>query len=263
VKRLVLLLCLLLPLQAMAVERILALSPHACEILFAIGAGDEVVGGVDYCDYPEAARHLPRVGTHDRIHAEAAMARHPTVAIALSEQTAGIEALRRMGVRIVVSHPQTVHDVFDDIERVGRLTGHTAAAKALADALRRRMQQLEAQRLASSPSVFYELWPEPLMTVGGRGFMQDVMVEAGLNNVFAGLPMESPRVSVESVMRARPSLIIIPDSRDLDERRRFWQRWLGENVRVVAVPSDLLHRPGPRLVEGIRQLLLAVAGEQK
>lgn len=255
-----LLFILLLPLPCQAAERILALSPHACEILYAIGAGNEVVGGVDYCDYPAAARQLPRVGTHDRIHVEAALALKPTMAIAFSDQTAGIKELERLGVRIVVSRPESVQAVIDDIERLGRLTGHAAAAEGLAASLRRQLADLADTHPQSAPAVFYELWPEPLMTVGGEGLMQDVLLRAGLKNVFAGMPLESARVNVESVMRARPSIVIVPEEmRDVGERRRFWKRWLS-GVRVVTVNPDLLQRPGPRLVEGIRRLQAAVFG---
>ncbi|HXH72190.1 MAG TPA: helical backbone metal receptor [Mariprofundaceae bacterium] len=263
-KRIIFLFVLLLPLHGLAAERILALSPHACEILYAIGAGSEAVGAVDYCDYPETAKRLPRVGTYDRIHAEAAMALHPTMAVALNDRTPGIAALRRLGVRIVISRPETVRGVFDDIERLGRLTGHAAAAAKLADSLRGRLKQLEADRPALPPKVFYELWPEPLMTLGGKGFMQDVLVEAGARNVFAGLPMENARVSIESVMRAQPSIIIVPaGTRDVEARRQFWRHWLGDGIRIVTVDPDLLQRPGPRLVDGIVQLRRAVAGAAK
>lgn len=253
-------LLLLLPMQCQAAERILALSPHACEILYAIGAGSEVVGGVDYCDYPAAAKQLPRVGTHDRIHAETALSLKPTMAIVFSGQTAGIKALERVGVRIVVSRPETVQAMLNDIERLGRLSGHAVEAGKLVAALRRQMGQLARSRPAPAPAVFYELWPDPLMTVGGKGLMQDVLAMAGLKNVFSGLPLESARVNIESVMRAKPSLVIVPaEMRDVGERRRFWHQWL-HGVRVVTVNPDLLQRPGPRLIEGIAQLMQAVAG---
>ncbi|MDQ6984015.1 MAG: ABC transporter substrate-binding protein, partial [Ghiorsea sp.] len=92
------LLCFLWINIAQANERILALAPHICETLYAIGAEKDIVGGVSYCDYPEAANHLPRIGAYNRINVEAAISLKPTLAIALNPQTPGLEKLRALGV---------------------------------------------------------------------------------------------------------------------------------------------------------------------
>lgn len=242
--------------QAWAGERILALSPHICEMLYAIGAGDEVVGGVDYCDMPAEARALPRVGSYDRISSEAALALRPTMAVALDEQMAGVATLKRFGVRIVRSNPATVDEVLDDLRRLGELTGHRQQADRVAADFDRRLRKLAARRPDHSLEVLYELWPDPLLVVGGRGFLQDVLQRLGLHNVFSDIPMESPKVNLESVIRARPQIIIVPEEgRDVTARQRFWRQWLGDGVRVVAVNPDLLQRPGPRLIDGMEALM--------
>lgn len=97
------------------------------------------------------------------------------------------------------------------------------------------------------------------MTAGGRSFITDLMREAGLANVFADSPVETLRVNVESVLRAHPAFIIVPlEKRTLASRRAFWRRWLPD-ARVIGVNPDLLHRPGPRLLDGLERLQRAVA----
>ncbi|MCG8589710.1 MAG: ABC transporter substrate-binding protein, partial [Proteobacteria bacterium] len=106
--------------DARAEERILALAPHVAEILYAVGAGDSIVGAVRYCDYPPAAAALPVVGGYKAISVEAALRTRPTLAIALDASVEGGERLAALGVRVAYAHPQTVREALQDIERIGR-----------------------------------------------------------------------------------------------------------------------------------------------
>lgn len=255
--------CLLLlwPSIAVAGERILALAPHICEIFYAIHADAELVGAVSYCDYPAAARKLPRVGSYVGIDVEAALRLRPDVAVVMSRSVKGVETLEKMGVRIVVSNPESFEEIFSDILKLGVLSGHSTQARALVDKLRRRLQRVRAMP-RSGTAVFFEVWPDPLMTVGSPSFINDLIHEAGGRNVFAGIDIETPRVNIESVIREKPELIVLPlEKRSFAERRAFWEKWLGKGkVRFAAVDPDLLHRPGPRLIEGLELLQRAMVG---
>jgi len=252
----ILFLWLLLPLfQAQAAERILALSPHACEILSAIGAADEIIGVVDYCDYPPALSHLPNLGGYNRIQVESAMGLKPTMAIVMNDGTPAASKLRALGVHVEASNPLTIEQMLAEIERLGRLSGHREASVKLVRSLRGRLRSLAKSRPHKPLRVFYEIWPDPLVTAGGTSLIHDVLVHLGLTNVFASIPMEGPKVNVEAVVRARPEIVILPaGERDVAERKRFWKKWLGEQVRVVAINADLLHRPTPRLIDGMEML---------
>lgn len=254
--------CLLLlvwPAFATAGERILALAPHACEMLYAVGAGNEVVGRGDYCDYPKAALALPDVGNAQRIYVEAALRLHPSMAVVMDATTPGVAALARMGVRIVASHPTTINGILSDMHRLANLTGHEVQGRRVVSSLQHRLKALHPED--AHLKVFYELWPQPLMTVGHHSFIDDVLRHAGLRNVFGKIPMESPRVSIEAVLRARPQIVVVPEEkRDLAARRRFWHKWLGPKVRVIGMPPDLLQRPGPRIVDGLEMLVKRVRG---
>jgi len=244
---------LCVPNTVFAVERILALAPHACEILYAIGAGKEVVGAVSYCDYPKAAKTLPRVGAYNRINVEAALALKPTMAIVLDTQTPGIKQLEIMGITIIQSYPQKVADVLNDIRRIGLLTGHKKQASKLANNLQHRLDKLQNQQ--TKIPVFYEIWADPLLTAGQHTFIDDVLTQLGLFNVFGDVALEAPRVNVEAVIAAKPQIIIVPsENRDLKKRTAFWRKWLGKDIRVITVNPDLVHRPGPRLLDGMEYL---------
>ncbi len=249
---------LLFALPVQAADRVLALAPHVCEMLYAIGAGANVAGVVDYCDFPAAVQRKPHVGNYRYINVEAALHLHPQVAVVLNREIPGVTRLEQMGVRIVISDPRSFEAIFHDLLMLGKLTGQQQQAEALVRQQRMRLWQTR-QQAAHDVRVFYELWPDPLMTAGGKSFIHSLITLAGGHNVFGDIALESPHVNIEAVLRARPELIIIPlERRNLAERRRFWQHWLGTSVRFAVIDPDLLHRPGPRLIEGLEQLQQAL-----
>ena len=242
-----------------AEERILALTPHACEMLYAIGAGSQLVGAVSFCDYPAEAKKLPRIGNYERINVEAALRLNPDVAIVMSRNVVGVEILEKMGVVIIVSNPVSFETMFGDILKLGELTAHTTEAERLVNQLRDRLQRVRFMK-RSETAVFYEVWHDPMLTAGGPSFISDLIHEAGGRNIFADINVETPHVNVESVIRASPELIVIPlEKRNIADRRTFWERWLGKGkVRFAAINPDLLHRPGPRLLDGLELLQQAL-----
>ncbi|MCP3983705.1 MAG: ABC transporter substrate-binding protein [bacterium] len=239
-----------------AEQRILALAPHIVETLYAVGAGPDIVGTVSFADYPEQAKALPKVGNYRKITVEAAIRLRPTLAIAMDNDVVGLRKLRDLGIRVEVSHPATAEGVADDIVRLGRMVGHGEEALRVADSIRARLEILRSKRREPAPRVFYEIWHEPLLTAGGDGFVSDALIEIGARNIFKSLSTDSPRVSIEAVLRAKPDVLIIPDeARDVDERAQFWRKLMQDpNVIVVGADHDLLHRPGPRLIDGMERL---------
>lgn len=251
--------CLLLlawPAFAIASERILALSPHICEILYAIGAGDEVVGAVDYCDYPKQAKSLPRVGSYLRVYVEKALRTRPTLAIALQKDLPGMQQLAAHGVRIVTSDPHSVEGMIADVRRLGEMTGHRPQAYALADRLQHRLDAVRSRQKGHAViNAFYEIWSQPLLTCGRSSFITALLAAVGLHNVFADVDTETLHVDVEGVMRAKPRIIVVSGGKDrVKQRRKFWKRWLGKDIRVIGVNPDLFQRPGPRLLDGLETL---------
>jgi len=252
-------LLLLLVTPALAAERILALTPAACEMMYAIGAGDELVGAGEYCDFPAAAKVLPRVANYRQLYVEAALRQRPTLVIALTAALPGLEALKASGVRVFTSNPLSVADVMADMLRLGELSGHRRQAATAVAAMRERLQILQKSSMKKKPRVFYEIWHEPLIAAGGGSLINSVLDDMGLQNVFADIPLEGPKVSVEAILLAKPDIIMFVDDAHVQTRKRFWRKWFkGKPVCFVETNADLLHRPGPRLVQGMEALQAAL-----
>lgn len=242
--------------------RIVSLAPHVTETLFAAGAGEKIVGAVDYSDHPEAAQKIPRIGGYSRLDLEAIAAMKPDLAIGWvsGNSLAHIERLRALGVPVFLVQPTGIDDVAVNLERFGRLAGTGAVARAAAQKFRARLAELRS-RYATRPPVriFYQVWHQPLMTVGGGQVISDVMRLCGGNNVFADLKPLAPKVTVEAVIAADPEVIV---ASGMDEARPewvdHWRQWPGltavKRGNLFFIPPDLIQRPTPRLSEGAARL---------
>jgi iron complex transport system substrate-binding protein len=243
-------------------QRIVALAPHLAETLFAAGAGDRLVGTVDFSDYPEAAGKVARVGGYSRIDLEAVVALQPDLIVAWQSgnSPADIAKLRGMGFPVYLSQPDRLADVAGEIERLGRLAGTPETAGALARDYRARLAGLE-RRYGNEPVVrtFYEIWKQPLSTVGGRQIISSVIRLCGGENVFGQLEAIAPVVSVEAVIAADPEAIV---ASGMDEARPEWlddwRRWPAMTAvardNLFFVPPDLIQRHTPRLLDGAERL---------
>lgn len=271
--RVLLLLVLALPLQAeplkikaVSAQRIISLAPHITEILFEVGAGEQVVGTVNYSNYPEEAMRIPQVGGYNRLDLEAILQLQPDLILGWESgnSTAEIERLRALGLPIRLSEPHRLEDIATLMEQFGALTGHVEQGRQRAELYRQRLQQLRSRYTNRPPvTVFYQVWNQPLITINGEQVISDVIALCGGINVFADLSGLSPRISVEAVLQRNPQVIIasgMDASRPewLDEWRRYPVLGAVAGDNLYHVPPDILQRHGPRLVDGAEQLCLAL-----
>lgn len=247
-------------------RRVISLAPHATELLFAVGAGDAVVGVLSPADWPPEAASRPRVGDSSAINLEGILALKPDLVVAWPYLVpAQVDRLRAMGIAVYLSNPHTVDAIADDIERLGTLTGHAATAGRAAAAFRARLAAARERAAgAARVRVFYEIWNQPLYTIGGDHLITAAIRLCGGENVFASLSLPAPQVSLESVLAAAPDAIVA--GADRGERPTWldaWSAW--PDVPAVArgnlfvVDSNLLHRAGPRFIDGVEQLCTALA----
>jgi iron complex transport system substrate-binding protein len=247
-------------------RRVISLAPHATELLFAAGAGDDVVGVLAPADWPPEAASRARVGDAGAINLEGILALKPDLVVAWPYLVpAQVERLRTMGIAVYLSNPRTVEAIADDIERLGALTGHAAVASRAAAAFRARLAAARERAVgATRVRVFYEIWNQPLYTIGGDHLITAAISLCGGENVFASLALPAPQVSLEAVLTAAPDAIVA--GADRGERPAWldaWSAW--PDVPAVArgnlfvVDANLLHRAGPRFVDGIEQLCAALA----
>ena len=245
--------------QPVAVEestngtRIVTLSPHLAELVFAVGAGNLVVGVSAFTDYPDQAASLPVIGDAFNIDQERLALLSPDLLLAWDTGTPVhvIDELRRRGYRVEIVTTTTIADVPAALRRIGELTGYSgdAAARDFAEGI----DALAARyRAASGISVFYQVDTRPLYTINGKHFVSELIGLCGGRNVFAELDGLAPLVSVEAVLERDPEVMLASSdagSAAFDE----WDRWTDLSATRYGnrflMPADEIGRPTPRLLQ--------------
>lgn len=242
-------------------QRIVSLAPHLTEQLFAIGAGRRIVGTTEFADYPDEAKRIPRVARAHSVDLERVAALAPDLIAVWGSgfPPAVLEALRRLGVPVFVSEPKSLADIAGSLERLGSLTASTGAS-AVAAAFRARVDALRARYAARRPvTVFYQIWPQPLMTLSGRHALNEAIRVCGGRNVFEDLAPIAPQVSVEAVLAADPEVIVTaePGGRRTDAFE-VWKRFASLRAvragRLVTLDADRINRHTPRLLDELAVL---------
>lgn len=246
-------------------ERIISIAPSNTEILFAVGAGDQVVGIDTFSDYPEAALALPRVGGVTDPDFEMMASLQPDLALSIGGTDAIVEKLRELGVPVLVLQPETMDGLYDTIRRAGLVTGHAEEAERVITDMQTRVAAVTAKTEALSdderPGVFYVMWPDPLMTAGPGSFIDDLITLAGGRNIAGDAPIAFPEFSHEQVISRNPDVILVPGPWQAEEADRIkggeYPGWTGLNAvvndNVHVVTEDRVTRPGPRLIDGLEE----------
>ncbi len=243
-------------------QRVISMAPHVTELLFAAGGGARVVGVMNYSDYPEAAKTLPRVGSDSALDMERLVALKPDLLVVWqSGNTARqLEQLRQLGIPMFYSEPQQMDQIADSLLRLGQLLGTEAVAQPAARALRAKTAALAA-RYARRPPVrmFYQIWDKPVYTLNDRQIVSDAIRLCGGQNVFGKLPVKAPEVSVEAVIAADPEVIIGGDrGEQVDAGLNIWKPYTSmlavQRGNLFSLSGGLLVRAGPRMVDGAAEL---------
>ncbi|EON92302.1 cobalmin ABC transporter substrate-binding protein [Marinobacter lipolyticus SM19] len=239
-------------------KRIAALSPGATELVWAAGAGENVVAVVSFSDYPEAATKVPSVGSHTRMDLERLMELQPDLVIGwvTGNPPEQLEALADLGLPVFSIEPRTFEAVSHTIERLATLAGTEEEGFAEAERFRQGIARLEIKYRDADPvPVFYQVWDEPLMTVNDEHLIGKVITLCGGVNVFGDLDRLVPRISPEAVIGANPEAIL---AGGMGEENRHWlTRWEAfPGIEATAkdnlyfIPPSLVQRPTPRMLEG-------------
>lgn len=247
-------------------RRIVSLAPHLTELLFAAGAGERLVGTVEWSDHPEAARRVPRIGNFSSLDLERIVALQPDLVVAWgSGNPAGqVKRLEALGIRVFRSEPRRSAGIADNLRRLGRLAGTGSVADARAETFEREVAALRA-RYAGKPvlRVFYQIWHEPLMTVSDRHLIGEALQLCGARNVFGELTVLAPTVAAEAVIAADPDVIVSgsgdPEGRSsLQAWRRVPTLRATRAGHLMSVDPDRLHRASDRFAAGARELCEAL-----
>jgi iron complex transport system substrate-binding protein len=269
-------------------ERIVSLSPSNTEILFAVGAGDQVVGVTDYCNYPPELEpriktaKTAKVGGYWNPSVDAIVSLKPDLVLVstakCSVKTNNCKAncsrrceltikvankLKNLGLNVLILSPHRLEDVLDDILLVGKTTGNNAQAGSLVETLKQRIDRVakKTESMSERPRVYFEVWNNPYISVNSETWIGNLVSLAGGTNVFGEAVSEWPIIKPEEIIQRNPDIMVFPVVPDVP---RFWgsfeavKKRLGWNKiaavmsgRLYEVSRDCISRPGPRLVDSL------------
>lgn len=249
------------------IERFISLAPNLTEIVYAIGAGDRLVGNTTYCDYPEEAKKVQKVGDTLQPSIERILALRPQLVLVstASQLEAFTKQLDEHDIAVFVTDPRDLEGVFRSILSVGDLLNESAAASELVKQLRARSETVEHAVAGLAPvSVFFQLSGQPLYTAGRSSFVTNLIERAGGRSVTSDVPEAWPRLSDERALASRPDAVIMlsGDAMGAAANTKVAAALRNspavQNGRVYLIDGDLLTRPGPRLVDGLEQIAQAL-----
>jgi iron complex transport system substrate-binding protein len=249
-------------------QRIVSLAPSNTEILFAVGAGDQVVGRDSFSDYPPEVKSIQDIGgSMGKYNAEAIVALHPDLVLAGEINTPDlVNTLEQLGLNVYyLPNPTTLEAMYANLETVGELTGHVSDSGALVGSLQKRVAAVDSRILPlhSRPTVYYELDatdPTKPYTAGPGTFVELLISRAGGTNVGDKLSSQWAQISLEQLVVDDPSIIILGDSAygvnaDSVKQRIGWSSLSAvKNGQIYPFDDNLVSRPGPRLVDGLEAL---------
>ncbi len=246
------------------VRRMVSLAPSMTETVFALGAGDRLVGDTTACDYPAAAQTIAKVGSVQAPSIETIVTLRPDLVLATKSLNldATVEALSRLGVPVYVTDPHTVQEVLTSTARLANVIGATHGGQALVANLQTRLNSLR-QRLSGVPPrrILFVVWMDPLISIGRNTFITDALSWADAQSVVE-TSQDWPHVSLEVIVQLRPEYLVfagqhgdaaVPSLADL-QNRPVWRDLEAVRAGRLAIVSAALARPCPRIVDAIEEL---------
>ncbi|WP_299463306.1 ABC transporter substrate-binding protein [uncultured Gimesia sp.] len=259
--------------------RIVSLLPSHTEILFAIGAGEQMVGCTTYCNYPAETEQLKKVALSSpgSVSLEALVALQPDLIFLGGDyQRLLADQLSKLQVPVLSFESQSVADIEHSIRGISRSTGHVESGETLIRKIKQDIAALQARvkpyQKQGEPRVFYQVWDQPLMTAGPASFIGELIDLIGGENVFADVEIAYPQVSEETLILRNPDVILMPyvkggptdvaaSLRTLNARPGWKEMNAVKNKRLYIIEDDLISRPGPRVVQGLQKIAQALYPE--
>lgn len=238
-------------------QRVLVLAPHLTEIVDFVGGMNKVIAVDGSSNYPESVKNLPKLVNPWMLSAESILARKPDLVLVWQSGISMevVAQLRKANVPVFVSEPKTIEQVASTMRRVSKLLGTGQASGPAVEEWLRQFNALRTQYSGRTVvPVFYQVWSQPLMTLGGQHVVSEIIGLCGGNNIFSDLPNLAAQVSVEGVLKRKPAVLLASGS--ASSHQSFDAQWAAwpqipavQGKHVYTVPNDILVRNGPRLVQ--------------
>jgi iron complex transport system substrate-binding protein len=241
--------------------RVIALAPHATELVYAAGGASRIVAVSEYSDYPEQAKQLPRVGDSRQFDMERIAVLRPDLVVVWLHGSSErqIDQIRALGIPIFQSEPTRLDSIASSVSRLGKLMGTETVAEAAADGLRKQLAGLKARYAGRSPvRLFYQISDKPLYTLNGEQIVSDALRLCGAENIFAHMTVKAPSVSIEAVLQENPEAIVSGGEGKVEGGVAMWKGYSSMTAvrrdNLFRVNGNLLNRAGPRMIAGTASL---------
>lgn len=247
-------------------RRIVSLNPVTTEVLFALGAGDRVVGRTHFDRYPTAALAVPDLGNAMQPNVEAVLGAKPDLVVlyASPSNRGAAEQLQRAGIATLSIRTDHIEDFFRVTKLLARAVGDSVRGSAIVDSVRRSLSVVADRPRAAKPvTVFWHIWDNPLLTIGRGSYMNELAGIVGVKNVFDDLAAPSPQVTMEEIVRRNPDFILSgPVNAAKIRTSAAWQAVPAVRAgRILVVDTTLVGRPGLRLGEAAHHLRALIVGD--
>ncbi len=242
-------------------------SPEIAEVVYALNSADKIVGVTEEIDYPPALKSIEKVGAFGAINIERIISLRPTIVFTSGLEQDKLSAdLEKMGIKTVRIYPRSIAEMLTGIEVIAETIGIPERGKAFADSLKNELETIR-YRGEQKPSVYFEIYGNPVMSVSDQSLIGEVISLAGGVNIFPKLPRDYSRIRQEDVITANPDIIILTYpgvSKEQIKNRKGWQNINAcRNDRIYDIDDinpDLILRAGPRIIEGVRALQVILNG---
>ena len=253
---------LLLSLPLGAAERVISLAPSMSEIMLELGAEQRLVGLLDGGERPLALRHLPSVGRYGQVELETLLALHPDLLLLWPDSVpaAQREQLKSFGIPLYIGEPRDLEQLAEQFAEIGERVGHAERGRQLRRQFHDGLASLRQRYRRESPlPVFYQVWHEPLYTIGGRQIIGAALEVCGARNVFADLQLPAPQVNVEAVLVRAPDVILAGSQAELQHWRAWPQLPAVQRQQLWTVPDKGLERPSFQMLKSTERLCEVLA----
>lgn len=247
----------LLAWPAAALERVVSLAPALDEIMLELGAGEQLVGVLGRQDRPAALAALPSVGEYGQLEIETLISLRPELVLLWPDSISASQRqqLRQLGIPLYEADPHTLDDLATQVDEIARRVGRAERGQQLAAQVRETLARLRQEYQREPPlRVFYQVWDQPLYTLGGRQIVSDALRVCGAENLFAELALAAPQVNLEAVLVRDPEVILASEPQLL----AAWQAWpqlhAVQRAQVWAIPDRGLERPSLQMLKATEQL---------
>lgn len=245
-----------------AKPKIIALAPHIVEMLFDIGAGEQVIATTDYADYPLAAQKIPRIGSSMRIQLERVIELQPDLIIAWKSGNPSddLARLKQLGFNVIYSQPDNFFGVAEELRLFGKLSGHSEQAERVATKFLADLANIKKQYGKKKPLTgFYEVWSRPLTTIAEGSWPQQFLEICSINNPFKTVQTSYPQVNIEQVIQNSIDIIIQPLAKKQQGGDEYnWDKWqiipAVKQQQFIILDADIVHRMTTRSLIALNDL---------